>query len=192
MRVSISFDPHRGKPYISNLRTGNCFDALVKADVDLRVCATSVQVAGSHATLQSVCLQWSPANRCSHRSCEPRSSHRIFPCCYLVSRPPPARSALPRERFRSLCRFSDAGVRADPRAEAAGVRKAPRHEVAVCGALADSERYGDLTAAPRSIVGGTPSRYPLHVCRPEGWGECLGDFNRGWERIHGRTAPCRL
>jgi hypothetical protein len=58
MRVSISFDPHRGKPYISNLRTGNCFDALVKADVDLRVCATSVQVvAGSscHAAERGVC-----------------------------------------------------------------------------------------------------------------------------------------
>jgi len=29
-----------------------------------------------------------------------------------------------------LCRFSDAGMTAYPRADAAGVRKAPRHEIA--------------------------------------------------------------
>src|SRR5258705_6079631 len=33
-----------------------------------------------------------------------------------------------------LCRFSDAGKTCSPRAHAAGVRKAPRHEIAVCRA----------------------------------------------------------
>jgi hypothetical protein len=41
-----------GKPIvenfkISNLRTGNCVDALVDIDVDLQVCAASVQAAES-------------------------------------------------------------------------------------------------------------------------------------------------
>jgi len=41
MSLLISFDPHRPNrslriSKISNLRTGNCFDALVKTDVDLR------------------------------------------------------------------------------------------------------------------------------------------------------------
>jgi len=34
----------------------------------------------------------------------------------------------------AMCRFSDAGMTAYPRGEAAGVRKAPRHEIAVGGA----------------------------------------------------------
>src|SRR5258708_3553098 len=37
-------------------------------------------------------------------------------------------------RARALCRFSDAGKTCSPRAHAAGVRKAPRHEIAVGGA----------------------------------------------------------
>jgi hypothetical protein len=32
-----------------------------------------------------------------------------------------------------MCRFSDAGLTAYPRGEATGVRKAPRHEIAVRG-----------------------------------------------------------
>ena len=87
-----------------------------------------------------------------------------------------------------MCRFSDAGVEADPPAEAAGVRKAPRHEVAVGGALAGGGRYGDLTLAPRSMVGGTLSRRPLDVCRHGRWEECLGRLSRCSERINGRTA----
>jgi hypothetical protein len=87
-----------------------------------------------------------------------------------------------------LCRFSDAGVKADPPAEVAGVRKGPRHEVAVGGALAGSERYGDLTVAPRSIVGGTPATRAVDVCRRGGWGECAGPINKRSERINGRTA----
>jgi hypothetical protein len=37
-----------------------------------------------------------------------------------------------------VCRFSAAGVMAYPRVEAAGGRKAPRHEVAWCWALTGS------------------------------------------------------
>ena len=80
-----------------------------------------------------------------------------------------------------LCRFSDAGVKADPRAEAAGVRKAPRHEVAVGGALAGSERYGDLTLAPRSIVRATPARGDVGV-------ECGGYLGGRAECINGQLA----
>jgi hypothetical protein len=61
MSVSISFDPHRANrslriSNITNLRTGNCFDALVKTDVVSR-CAARVQVAGSsrHAADRLVC-----------------------------------------------------------------------------------------------------------------------------------------
>src|SRR5271169_2742071 len=87
MSVSISFDPHRGKPIvealriseISNLRTGNCFDALVKTDVDLRVCAASVQVAGPHAMLQiALSANVTSELMLSSWRCEPRSSHRTF------------------------------------------------------------------------------------------------------------------
>ena len=42
-------------------------------------------------------------------------------------------------------------MRADPIAEAAGVRKAPRHEVAVGGALAGSDHYGDCVLASPSM-----------------------------------------
>jgi hypothetical protein len=87
-----------------------------------------------------------------------------------------------------LCRFSDAGVKADPPAEAAGVRKAPRHEVAVGGALAGSDRYGDLRLAPRSIVGGTLSRRRLDVWRRGRWEGCLGRLSRRSERMNGGTA----
>jgi hypothetical protein len=41
-----------------------------------------------------------------------------------------SRSVLQRGR-RELCRFSDAGKTCSPRAHGAGVRKAPRHEIAV-------------------------------------------------------------
>jgi hypothetical protein len=73
-----------------------------------------------------------------------------------------------------MCRFSDAGVKADPPAETAGVRKAPRHEVAVGGALAGSERYGDLRLAPRSIMGGTLSRRPLDMWGTGGGKDAVG------------------
>jgi hypothetical protein len=42
---------------------------------------------------------------------------------------------------QTLTKTSLAGVKADPPAEAAGVRKAPRYEVAVGGAPAGSDRY---------------------------------------------------
>jgi hypothetical protein len=63
-----------------------------------------------------------------------------------------------------LCRFSDAGY---PRAAAAGVRKAPMHEVAGSWALAGSECYGDLMLAPISMMSGTPARHQLDVWRRE-------------------------
>src|SRR5260370_37562721 len=47
-----------------------------------------------------------------------------------------------------LCRFSDAGETCSPRADAAGVRKAPRHEIAggrAPGVAASG--YGDLGGA---------------------------------------------
>src|ERR1700738_295901 len=40
------------------------------------------------------------------------------------------------------------------RTEAAGSRKAPRHEVAGCWAVIGSERYGDLAAADGASVSG--------------------------------------
>src|SRR5215471_7400259 len=54
--------------------------------------------------------------------------------------------------------FSDAGMTDHPRAEGAGVRKAPRHEVAGSWALASSEGCGELMSAPRLIVGGRAAR----------------------------------
>lgn len=41
----------------------------------------------------------------------------------------PAQRAIA-QRFSAMCRFSDAGMTDHPRAVAAGVRKAPRHEIA--------------------------------------------------------------
>ena len=43
-----------------------------------------------------------------------------------------------------MCRFSDAGMTASPRGEAAGVRKAPRHEIAGGDGGWCRGRYGDL------------------------------------------------
>jgi hypothetical protein len=44
-------------------------------------------------------------------------------------------------------------VTGHPRAEAAGGRKAPRHEVAVCWAVAGSERYGDSDVSGELVCG---------------------------------------
>ena len=52
-------------------------------------------------------------------------------------------------------------------AAAAGVRKAPMHEVAGSWALAGSECYGDLMLAPISMMSGTPARHHLDVCTRE-------------------------
>jgi hypothetical protein len=109
MGLPISFDPHRANrslriSKISNLRTGNCFDALVKTDVDLRRECSS-RGSSCDAADRLVC------NR--HRRTDALivalrtavfTRDLSFPCCNvdLVSQVPPARSALPRERFRSL------------------------------------------------------------------------------------------
>jgi hypothetical protein len=42
--------------------------------------------------------------------------------------------------------FGCPALTSEPRADAAGVRKAPRHEIAGSGAAAGSGRYGDLAA----------------------------------------------
>jgi hypothetical protein len=47
-----------------------------------------------------------------------------------------------------LCRFSDAGIRDHPRAPAAGVRKAPRHEIA-----GGERRWCRGQRAPRALWG---------------------------------------
>src|SRR6266481_5514033 len=78
-----------------------------------------------------------------------------------------------------MCRFSDAGKTCSPRAHAAGVRKAPRHEIAVCrapgvaatamGIWAGRACPCDLMAAVRMIALGlcagfrTPARRALHA-----------------------------
>src|SRR5260370_35784974 len=54
---------------------------------------------------------------------------------------------------RFMCRFSAAGLIAHPRAEAAGGRKAPRHEVAGYWAVAGSERYGGLDISAELVCG---------------------------------------
>ena len=66
------------------------------------------------------------------------------------------------ENAQVMRRFSDAGMTAYPRGEAAGVRKAPRHEIAVGGApvgaagamgiWAGRACHGDLLAAIRAIA----------------------------------------
>ena len=57
---------------------------------------------------------------------------------------------------------------AHPRAQAAGDRKAPRHEVAGSWAPTGTERYGDLMPAPASMVVGTLAGCELLVCRTGG------------------------
>jgi hypothetical protein len=52
-----------------------------------------------------------------------------------------------------LCRFSAAGMMAHRHAEAAGGRKAPRHEVAGSWVLAGSERYWDFDISPELVCG---------------------------------------
>src|SRR5258708_23386868 len=56
-------------------------------------------------------------------------------------------------RCLHVCRFSAAGMMAHLRAEAAGGRKAPRHEVAGSWVLAGSERYWDFDISPELVCG---------------------------------------
>jgi hypothetical protein len=119
MSVSISFDPHRGKPIvedskISNLRTENCFDALVKTDVDLPVCSASVQVAGPHAKLQIV-LSAVVTSELMLSSQQPQSSHRTF-LPVLLPRPRSAKCHLREARYRA----SGFVLWPDPEASATG------------------------------------------------------------------------
>jgi hypothetical protein len=51
-----------------------------------------------------------------------------------------------------------------------------------------SECYGDLMLAPILMMGGTPARRQLHVCRQAMSGECNRHFGVCSERINGRSA----
>src|SRR5258705_9855972 len=77
---------------------------------------------------------------------------------------------------RLMCRFSDAGKTCSPRAHAAGVRKAPRHEIAVCrapgvaasamGIWAGRGCQIDLMAAVRMIALGQKIAESILNARP--------------------------
>src|SRR6266446_6285511 len=79
-------------------------------------------------------------------------------------------------RWQVLCRFSDAGKTCSPRAHAAGVRKAPRHEIAVCrapgvaasamGIWAGRACPCDLMAAVRMIALGQKIAESILNARP--------------------------
>src|SRR5215470_509422 len=71
-----------------------------------------------------------------------------------------------------LCRFSAAGMTSYRRAEGAGGRKAPRHEVAGRWVRLGSERYGDLMLMPSSMVEVRLAGCDLHVCRQARSGAC--------------------
>jgi len=85
-----------------------------------------------------------------------------------------------------VCRFSDAGMMLYLRAEAAGGRKAPRHEVAGSWAVAGSKRYGDCMSALLSMVGATAAPDDVYVCVQGSPGECNGHLGGHAECINGR------
>jgi hypothetical protein len=79
MSLPISFDPHRANrslriSKISNVRTGNCFDVLVKTD---SICAAIVQVVGSCEAADLSAIVTGKLLPSLWR-CEPRSSHTNF------------------------------------------------------------------------------------------------------------------
>ena len=67
-----------------------------------------------------------------------------------------------------VCRFSAAGMTVSRCAEAAGGRKAPRHEVAGSSAPSSNNDYGDCTSPPLSMVGTTAVRDDMHACMQTG------------------------
>src|SRR6266481_3768496 len=83
-----------------------------------------------------------------------------------------------------MCRFSDAGKTCFPRADAAGVRKAPRHEIAVGGApggaasamgiWAGRACQCDLMAAVRMIALGQKIAGSTLNARPVRWASGFG------------------
>jgi hypothetical protein len=74
------------------------------------------------------------------------------------------------------------------RAEGAGGRKAPRHEVAGSWVRLGSERYGDLMLAPTWMVEVTLAGCDLDVCRQARSGACNVHLGVRLERIDGRSA----
>src|SRR3954464_14284632 len=86
-----------------------------------------------------------------------------------------------------VCRFSAAGMTVYRRADAAGGRKAPRHEVAGSWALAGSKRYGELMSAP-GLDGGRNANTTRPSCLPDGRAaECRMHFGVCSDRMNGRT-----
>jgi hypothetical protein len=70
---------------------------------------------------------------------------------------------------------------------AAGGRKAPRHEVAEVGQRRCSGRYGDLTAAPTSMVGATLGREEQVMFAQASVEASNKDFCRPSERMNERS-----
>ena len=75
-----------------------------------------------------------------------------------------------------------------PRALAAGVEKAPRHEVAGSWALAGGECYGDLMLTTTLMVGATLARGELHGCLQGRLRDGNGHLGGRLERINGQSA----
>src|SRR5258706_10019020 len=94
------------------------------------------------------------------------------------------------EELPVLCRFSDAGKTCSPRAHAAGVRKAPRHEIAVGGAPGGAaSAMGiwagracpcDLMAAVRMIALGQKIAESILNARPVRCASGFGVGLRAW------------
>jgi len=86
-----------------------------------------------------------------------------------------------------MCRFSAAGMMLYLRAEAAGGRKAPRHEVAGSWAVASSECYGDLMSTP-SLDGWRDANTTRPSCLPHGrWAECSRHLGGCLDRLNARS-----
>ena len=88
-----------------------------------------------------------------------------------------------------LCRFLDAGVTAVPLGPAAGVQKAPRHEVAGrFGRRGCSQRYGDLTFTPVMVVGAELAPGDLDRVWSGAWKRATGIAVVAWSVSTGRSA----
>ena len=92
-----------------------------------------------------------------------------------------------RHRCPHVCRFLDAEMTRAPRTQAAGVQKAPRHEVAGSLATLGRERYGDLIFAPAMMVDAMLAPDDLDGCEG-GLEACNGHLGGRVDRINGRSA----
>jgi hypothetical protein len=75
-----------------------------------------------------------------------------------------------------------------PRTQAAGVQKAPRHEVAGGLAPGRADRYGDLIFAPVVKLGAMQAQGDLDGCAEGSLEECNGHPGGRVESINGRSA----